>query len=105
MKTNRITVMLLTLAVFVPGVLCAEPRMPAQGRPEGMQEQQERGSSRVPPQAAIAACKGKSEGTSCSMVVPSGETKTGVCVYTPDNKYFACRPNDMPRQLPPVQQQ
>lgn len=57
--------------------------------------QQNNGLSRVPPQVAIDVCTGKSEGTSCEFTDPRG-SKTGTCVYTPDKKYYACRPNDMP---------
>ncbi|MBF0486563.1 MAG: hypothetical protein HQK98_00240 [Nitrospirae bacterium] len=51
-------------------------------------------ASRVPPQAAIDACTGKSDGTACNMNTPGGAV-TATCAYTPDRKYFACRPNDM----------
>ena len=47
--------------------------------------------SRMPPQSAIDACAGQSEGTACEVSTPDG-TKSGDCAYTPDNKYFACRP-------------
>ena len=52
---------------------------------------QEHGASRVPPQVAIDACAGKSDGTSCEVSTPDGN-KVGDCAYTPDKKYFACRP-------------
>ena len=47
--------------------------------------------SRMPPQSAIDACTGKPEGTACEVSTPEG-TKAGDCAYTPDQKYFACRP-------------
>jgi len=47
--------------------------------------------SRMPPQSAIDACAGKTEGTACEVSTPEG-TKAGDCAYTPDKKYFACRP-------------
>ena len=47
--------------------------------------------SRTPPQSAIDACAGKSEGTVCEVSSPAGN-KSGDCAYTPDQKYFACRP-------------
>ncbi|MBF0594770.1 MAG: hypothetical protein HQL22_07365 [Candidatus Omnitrophica bacterium] len=46
----------------------------------------------MPPQSAIDACAGKAEGISCEVSNPEG-SKTGDCAYTPDNKYFACRPD------------
>lgn len=103
MNTTRIITLQLIGLLLLPCSGMAEGGV-QQSTQQGGQRLQERGPSRVPPQVAIAVCKGKSEGTSCSMVVPSGETKTGACVYTPDNKYFACRPDDMPRQQPPLQQ-
>ena len=57
---------------------------------------QRNGQAPVPPQFAIDACTGKSEGTACEMSTPNG-TKAGVCASTPDKKYFACKPNDMNR--------
>ncbi|MEI6205582.1 MAG: hypothetical protein WCP20_02245 [Desulfuromonadales bacterium] len=57
-----------------------------QGRAEG--------SSRIPPDSAISACSGKAEGTACEVSGPNG-TKQGICAYTPDRKYYACKPNDM----------
>lgn len=55
------------------------------------------GPARVPPQLAIDVCKSKSEGTACEFTGPNG-TKQGVCAYTPDKKYYACKPNDMRQQ-------
>ena len=52
----------------------------------------------APPQAAIDVCTGKSEGTACEVSTPQG-TKAGVCAYTPDKKYFACRPTRVPPQF------
>ena len=51
---------------------------------------------RAPPQAAIDACSGKAEGSVCQCQGPQG-VESGVCVYTPDKKYFACRPNHPPQ--------
>jgi len=57
-------------------------------------ESQRNGSSRVPPQAALDACAGKSEGTACEVATSQG-TQSGDCAYTPDKKYFACRSSRM----------
>lgn len=70
-----------------------------QGRENGAQANS---PSRVPPESAISACKSKSEGTACEVSGHNG-TKQGICVYTPDNKYFACRPNDMNMSSQPPQ--
>jgi hypothetical protein len=40
------------------------------------------------PKSAIEACSGKAQGTVCT----DGKME-GVCEYTPDKKFFACRPN------------
>ena len=66
--------------------------------PQGPQQHQGRatGASRIPPDSAISACSGKAEGTACEVTGPNG-TKQGVCAYTPDRKYYACKPNDMNR--------
>lgn len=61
------------------------------------------GPSRVPPESAISACSGKSEGTACQVTGPNG-TKQGVCAYTPDKKYYACKPDDMNMSGPPPAQ-
>ncbi len=46
---------------------------------------------RVPPQESQDACRGKSEGRACSFMSPKGR-EVGTCAYTPDNKYYSCRP-------------
>ena len=46
---------------------------------------------RTPPQAAIEACKGKTEGASCSISSPDGMLD-GLCL-TGEENIFACRPN------------
>ncbi len=46
---------------------------------------------RVPPPESQEACKGKSKQSSCSFVGPNGN-EVGTCVYTPDKKYYSCRP-------------
>jgi hypothetical protein len=47
---------------------------------------------REPPQEAITICEGKSEGDTCSMTTPRGESVEGSCQNTPDGKYFVCMP-------------
>lgn len=49
---------------------------------------------REPPKEAISACEGQSEGNECSMSTPRGDTLEGTCKNTPDDKYFACMPNN-----------
>lgn len=81
----------------------SQPPQPQQWQ-QGQQQNpgQGNGSSRVPPDSAISACSGKSEGTACTVTGPNG-TKQGVCAYTPDRKYYACKPNDMNMQSQPPQ--
>lgn len=48
---------------------------------------------REPPAEAISICEGQSEGDSCSMTTPRGDTMEGTCKNTPDGKYFVCMPS------------
>ncbi len=65
----------------------------AGGRASGEQANRRgSGEGRVPPQESLDACKSKNKGTSCSFVSPRGD-ESGTCVSTPDNRYFACRPD------------
>lgn len=50
------------------------------------------GKMRPIPQEAITACTGKRAGTVCAV----GGAGAGICQYTPDKKYFACKPNARP---------
>lgn len=52
---------------------------------------------RTPPPEAIEACQGQEDGTECLMTTPRGDTLTGTCQNTPDNKYFACKPKRGPK--------
>jgi hypothetical protein len=47
---------------------------------------------RMPPKESLEACISKQEGTICSFIGPRDEKESGVCEYTPDNQYFACKP-------------
>ena len=60
--------------------------------PQG--EQGQTGKRPPIPQFAIDACVGKKSGDVCT----AGKAK-GVCLYTPDKKYFACKPDFM--KIPP----
>ena len=53
--------------------------------------------SQVPPEESRAACTGKAENSPCSFISPKGK-ETGTCAYTPDRRYFACRPERGDRQ-------
>ncbi len=57
--------------------------------------------NREPPKEAIIACESKSEGTSCNVITPRGDTLNGTCKNTPDNKYFVCMPENMENNRPP----
>ena len=94
---KKISGVVLFLFLLI-GVLYAQDSMDQSDRPSqrGQEDQggERNGSPRVPPQSAIDACVGKSEGTACEVSTPEGG-KAGDCAYTPDKKYFACRPNRM----------
>lgn len=70
MNKNIIKAMLILflLTGFVITVQAGETNTPP--KPQG---------SMKPPPEAIAACKGKSEGTSVQFTTPRGDTFTGVC--------------------------
>lgn len=58
---------------------------------EGGMQGNQAGKPMTPPQAALEACSGKSENTTCSVQTPNGNL-SGTCKNTPDGKYFACIP-------------
>ncbi|WP_458700137.1 hypothetical protein ACKGJI_09935 [Sulfurospirillum sp. 1307] len=51
---------------------------------------------RIPPKEAIEVCKNLDEGSACHMTTPRGDELEGTCMYTPDDKYFVCMPEDGP---------
>ena len=51
-----------------------------------------------PPQEAISACSGHSEGASCSFSSPRGDNISGTCDDTPDG--MACVPEGGPQGMP-----
>ena len=59
------------------------------------------GNRGAPPAEAITACEGQSEGVSCSVTTPRGDTLDGTCKNTPDGKYFVCMPANMENNRPP----
>jgi hypothetical protein len=63
----RIPVFLLVLVILVPASVWAST---------GPQEQ---GGRREPPQEALDACTGKSEGTAVEMTTPRGDTIKATC--------------------------
>ena len=92
--------------LLLAGAAVAETSTDNSGSPpQGQQQNQGRaqGASRIPPDSAISVCSGKAEGTACEITGPNG-AKQGVCAYTPDKKYYACKPNDMNRAPQPRQQ-
>jgi hypothetical protein len=74
---------IVAIAIFALTATFAQEMRPPHG-----------GSDRKPPQDAISACQGQESGTTCSMKSPEGDTVTGTCQNTPDEKYFACKPKD-----------
>ena len=105
MKTNTSGLGLILGLLLLAGNACGESSTNFNSQQQSGQQQnqgQQNGASRVPPDSAISACSGKSEGTVCEITGPNG-TKQGVCAYTPDKKYYACKPNDMNMPSPPAQ--
>ncbi len=105
MVTTKMGLGLMLGMLLLAGNACAESTLDTNGSPtQGQQQNQGKaqGGSRIPPDSAISACSGKSEGTACEFIDPNG-TKQGVCAYTPDKKYYACKPNDMNKAPQPRQ--
>lgn len=50
---------------------------------------------RTPPKEAIEICVGQEENSQCTVTTPRGDELVGKCMTTPDNKYFACVPENM----------
>jgi hypothetical protein len=105
MLTEKLGLGLIFGLILLSGTAFAEISTDnGSSRSERQQRHQgrENGLSRTPPDSAISACSGKSEGTACEVTGPNG-TKKGVCAYTPDKKYYACNPNDIKMSSPPAQ--
>lgn len=66
---------------------------PVKTGPGGQGQQGGMGGKRIPPQEAITACSGKTEGSSCNVTTPNG-SMTGTCQNTREN-VFACVPSGM----------
>ncbi len=93
---------ILILCFVTAGHAADEQAMPGQPPERGAPGQSSQREMKAPPQAAQDACSGKTEGSVCSVVGSTG-TESGVCEYTPDKKYFACRPDSMKNNQPPRQ--
>jgi len=90
MKIRNPLPLLIVLATLAGTAFAADDKPPT-GQPPG------------PPPEAVAACKGKTEGTSVSFTGHRGETMTGVCQLS--NGVLAARPSGQPPggQRPPAQ--
>lgn len=55
-------------------------------------DEAQRGGRRGPPEEAISACRGLSQGSSCTFVGRRGEDLSGQCVSPPNLEPLACRP-------------
>jgi len=93
---NTVAVIAALIAAFIAAVLAAttawaQPASaPGTGQPPG------------PPPEAVAACKGKTEGTSVSFALRDGKSLTGTCQL--HNGVLAARPAGGPGgQRPPGQ--
>ncbi|MCK9595185.1 MAG: hypothetical protein PHH68_05115 [Candidatus Omnitrophica bacterium] len=78
---------------LVSGESQQSSRMPPPKDVQGQSGNQER---KTIPQEAIDACSGKSEGSACQCGGSQGGG-SGTCGWTPDKKYFACKPSGMPQ--------
>lgn len=48
-----------------------------------------------PPQQALTACEGQTQGASCSFTQPNGNTINGSCIVPPNQSALACAPQGM----------
>lgn len=68
----------------------AETRDQAYEQQEGSRPPPRHGGK--PPEPAISACLEQAAGAVCEFEGRRQEVVTGVCKFTPDEKYFACKP-------------
>jgi hypothetical protein len=73
----------MTLAVMILGATLSY----AQGQGRG-------GMGGEPLKEVLSACENKSSDDSCSMSTSRGDTLSGTCKNTPENKYFVCMPSN-----------
>jgi len=52
----------------------------------------------TPPEEAITACEGLNTNDTCNMTTPRGDSISGTCQNTPDEKYFVCMPEGMKKR-------
>lgn len=75
------------------------PSGPQDGQPlnQGTPPQQNpsQGQFQGPPPAALTACEGQSQGSSCSFSLPNGDTINGSCITPPNISELACAPQGM----------
>lgn len=81
MNTSRTTLARLAFAALA---LTALPAL-AQDHPRG-------GPGHGPPPEALAACRGRSRGASCTVTPPNGRAMSGTCDSPSDDLPLACRP-------------
>ena len=79
----------LILAILVLGITQGFANGPQNGKgPKGG----------TPPPGALDACIDKESGDTCTMKTRRGDTLSGTCTNTPDNKFFVCMPEGMERR-------
>jgi hypothetical protein len=81
MNTQRTT---LTRLAFAALALTALPAL-AQDRPRG-------GPGQGPPPETLAACRGRTRGSSCTVTPPGGRAMNGTCDSPSEELPLACRP-------------
>ena len=74
---NKFIVGIMLVFLLLPGVIWAAQTGDTNNSTNNPSQQQ--GGPMKPPPEAIAACKGKTEGTSVQFTTPRGDTLKGVC--------------------------
>ena len=90
---KSLLISLFLVPLFLAGSYAGYTQGNDRGVPPSDQSGQ-RKEPKAPPKPAIDACVGKKSGDACQCHGPRGD-EAGICEYTPDKKYFACRPNNM----------
>ena len=98
---KRVIGLLFFVLCLGSGAYAADDQPVPPAPPEGSAlEQSGQHDLQATPQTAQDACSGKTEGDVCQAHGPQG-IESGKCEYTPDKKYFACKPDSMKNDQPP----
>lgn len=90
---------------IVAGFFCLSTLPALAGATEGDHHDSHKHKKHMPPQAAIEACKGLTENTTCQFNGRDSQLVSGICVtkgHHDKEQVLACRPERNNRDLPPA---